>query len=455
MGFVKRTPYDGLGRLIRVEKPLAGSVPPEPVCQSEDYYYDGVRRIQEVVTQPDVQGQDPPQVWTEREFIYGPDYVDEFVAQIDDPAETGAPPYGAPQVMFILQDANFNVVGILSAPDNPQTAPDILAQYTYEPYGALAISEEPGLNDAQGNANTLGHQGLFAYPLTTGASTLHPNTLILYYNRNRWYNPQHGRFLQRDQNGTGAVLIATGTMNGGAPQVRADEFDSTIHSADGLDLYCYAGSNPVMGRDPSGLFLDLLGATGLGLQMDANTADVGMSLLKSIRGMTDLVNTRNTMLSSAMGLVSSPADMRTLDIAIAGYDAFQQAQAALLAGGALKAGAKFALGGFTAILRRARGHHGVAKYLGGFDLQFLYTGAKYKKYHHKFEQELLRRLKAAGFPDSNIGKAEYAKWLATSGRQGEAMKIIRQTASDFDAKHGTDFFFAFELNFDLGNFFNY
>ena len=108
--------YDGLGRLIRKRTPINAG---RTNLQTKDFYYDGVRRIQEQITRPQEElltyesgtfttgglaendelvlqradGLHPAQevvepiqqiplsdIWTDRAYIYGPDYVDEFVA---------------------------------------------------------------------------------------------------------------------------------------------------------------------------------------------------------------------------------------------------------------------------------------------------------------------------------------------------------------------------------------
>ena len=159
--------YDGLGRLIRAERPVPDTGTPGHTLV-EDYYYDGVRRLQET-TKTIITGSVPEQLApngdpaTGREYVYGPDYVDEVVAQIDDP---GASPTGGdqPRVIFILQDANYNVVALLGLPDPQTGAIPLLAQYSYEPYGGRTHADEPGIT--ADNDNPLGHQGLFFYRLT-------------------------------------------------------------------------------------------------------------------------------------------------------------------------------------------------------------------------------------------------------------------------------------------------
>jgi hypothetical protein len=120
--------YDALGRLIASQRPWPSA--PDEVRVTR-YYYDGARRIQEVNIDP-IEGLQavaqstvpaggsppPPQVnrYLANEYIYTPGYVDEFQLQID---SSGA-------VQHILQDANYNVVGLL---DEQGT---ILEQHRYD-----------------------------------------------------------------------------------------------------------------------------------------------------------------------------------------------------------------------------------------------------------------------------------------------------------------------------------
>src|SRR5690606_32312043 len=98
--------YDGLGRLVEVRRPASQPVaPPRPLFTVERYFYDGVRRIQQIAGDEVLAVGAPPYVpeaaWrTTREFIYGPEYVDEFVAQV------AFDSVGNQQFMYMLQDAN-------------------------------------------------------------------------------------------------------------------------------------------------------------------------------------------------------------------------------------------------------------------------------------------------------------------------------------------------------------
>jgi RHS repeat-associated protein len=169
-------------------------------------------------------------------FVYGPDYVDEFVCQIIQPTLTQPPT----QTHYYLQDDNYNVVGLVS------TAGEVVQQYVHSPYGRPLIAESFG---PQTFTNTVGHQGLFAYaydgsgdPLAAGTS----GTPIFCYNRNRVYLPHLGRFAQADMNASG-TLISMGALS------RIGDIDPDALYGDGMCLYAYLASSPLRHVDPSGL----------------------------------------------------------------------------------------------------------------------------------------------------------------------------------------------------------
>jgi hypothetical protein len=139
---------------------------------------------------------------------------------------------------------------------------------TYDPYGepitADHIAAHPDLR--------IGHQGLFLdrldllgdgtldmasppsgtqYTLATPAFGL--GNKALYQNRNRTYSPSLGRFLQRDPNGSGAVIIAAANPNATHPVSRAVRYNARSAYADGMNLLAYASSNPAMMKDCLGL----------------------------------------------------------------------------------------------------------------------------------------------------------------------------------------------------------
>lgn len=79
--------------------------------------------------------------WAAREYIWGPDYVDELVAQIA-PGEL---------ILYALTGHAGTVTALLDTSGNVQ------AQYSYDPYGELLAADvSPTMP-----RNRVGHQGLF------------------------------------------------------------------------------------------------------------------------------------------------------------------------------------------------------------------------------------------------------------------------------------------------------
>ncbi len=69
--------------------------------------------------------------------------------------------------------------------------------------------------------------------------------------------PQHGRYLQRDPNASGQVVLNDATwFNGAAPMVDPSFVAMREVYANGLNLYTMLGNNPVMHHDPLGLSWD-------------------------------------------------------------------------------------------------------------------------------------------------------------------------------------------------------
>ncbi|MFQ5807773.1 MAG: hypothetical protein ACE5I3_15105, partial [Phycisphaerae bacterium] len=198
---VARFAYDGLGRLIHKQGTLDSGQ-----LLKEDYYYDGVRRIQAAIQRPPAAPPPPPPpesmfemmgffggVWgrTEREYVYGPEYVDEFAFVLDE----------AGDAFYVLQDANYNVMALVDA------AAEVVEQYVYGPYGDLVPVHADNPADPLAR---MGHQGLFFARLDGWADDppMVPGAVGLYYNRNRWYSPHLGRFIERDVNETALPIIS-------------------------------------------------------------------------------------------------------------------------------------------------------------------------------------------------------------------------------------------------------
>jgi RHS repeat-associated protein len=236
--------YDGLGRLIHTTRYDRAET---HHSQVEEYYYGGVRRIQEIEAtyewDPELgEGGDWALLGSAatRDYVWGPGYVDEIVCQIADPA-------GTPIRWYYLQDGNFNVVAATDA------AGQVARQYAWEPYGQVAASDQ---NNSLQTLPTsrIGHQGLFferfywqagddltaagngaLLPDDTGTSR---KVVGLYHNRNRWYSPELGRFASRDPHAT-------------ALDPESGLFDPTEQYIDGLNIYMRVRDNPFRFADPA------------------------------------------------------------------------------------------------------------------------------------------------------------------------------------------------------------
>lgn len=241
--------YDALGRLIYRGDSNTGSL----------YFYDGVRRIQERTVRWSANRAD-----TAREYVYSPHDIDEVIA-IEEPALAQAVEADTPGVLdkvffaiealrrgnkasLVVQDQDKNVVALTDQSGKVQK------QYSYSPYGLLLESEEfsPGV------VNRIGHQGLFweslgfesEFKINSATRRLDSG---LYYNRNRFFSPQLGRFIQRDPNATAAPVMQALAMNGEGLDTQTNSFDLGAHYRDGLNPYLYQKANP-FGRDPLGLY---------------------------------------------------------------------------------------------------------------------------------------------------------------------------------------------------------
>jgi len=115
--------------------------------------------------------------------------------------------------------------------------------------------------------NKLGHHGLFADRLDAGyqsatlaagfVSSTHLPARIVYQVRNRTYDPSTQRWLQRDPNATGQVVLGSLASGGQAMSGAVSAIELTTLYGDGMSLYGYVRSEPIRGRDASGLWLTL------------------------------------------------------------------------------------------------------------------------------------------------------------------------------------------------------
>ncbi|MCL4743651.1 MAG: hypothetical protein KJZ54_15760, partial [Phycisphaerales bacterium] len=265
--------YDALGRLVSKQVPWGSLGNDERWCW---YYYDGVRRIVEVFRDPLVTGGGigggPPSggsytTYTDREYVWGPDYVDECLWQVDKVGD----------VAFVLQDGNYNVVGLVDEEGA------LLRQYAWDPYGQPIAVDDLGTF----GHNRLGHQGLFFDRLDANApnADLTATARGVYYARNRPYAPHIGRWMTSDPNGTGTAVVGSIILHGGQCDTSINAFNGAQLLRDGANLYAYLGAAPAGKVDPLGLFFsfgDMGAATEIATDLQIDTFDMGLDVLDSL-----------------------------------------------------------------------------------------------------------------------------------------------------------------------------
>ncbi|XVJ59531.1 MAG: hypothetical protein HEQ23_09035 [Tepidisphaera sp.] len=276
-GWLTHYTYDGLGRLVRRQS-AATPGPTNTNLRTERYYHDGVRRIQEIFIDPiaatggsgggansgvienGLANQTAP--YCNREYIWGPGDVhglDEIVAQIDRFSVTWA----------TLQDASGDVVALVK-PISVSSGGTVGVQYAWSPAGELMAMD---VNASVSNVpeNRLGHRALFydRFESTPTGPPLvaDPTSQVergFFHARNRVYSPWTGRFLQRDPNASGLLVLSDAAHLGALIGTDVGDVSLARMFTDGPSLYGYVRGNPLLGPgDPLGLFIELLGPTNL------------------------------------------------------------------------------------------------------------------------------------------------------------------------------------------------
>lgn len=262
--------YDAFGRLARRTAPW----PTGTAMRIEEYHYDGVRRIQEVFTdpvsaippwpqQPGQGGGSTPETRTEAEYVWSAasgQPFDTCHVQID---------WWDREAWFV-QDHQTGTVRAYTDPSG-----EIAEQYGFDAFGNLLRRDQFTLvkTGSQGYYRTfrqrLGHQGLFADRLDghTNSRVIDNAAADLWYqSRSRWYAPELGRFTSSDPNATGIPVQASLAMLGMMPSGPPDgSFGWESHYGDGWDVFTAYGASPVATQDPLGLwfsFGDVLSAFG-------------------------------------------------------------------------------------------------------------------------------------------------------------------------------------------------
>lgn len=273
--------YDAFGRLA-TRKALWPGQSKSTVYRNETYYYDGVRRIQEVFTDP-VDATPPWPVAPGDEPLNSDGGVARMEAEYIWSAASGQPfdtchvqiDWWDREAWFIQDHQTGTVRGFVDANG------ELVEQYRFDAFGTLRGVDSFALSSSgqlfEGFRQRLGHQGLFAERVD--GTTLDPVLVSAgeqwYQSRSRWYVPELGRFLTSDPNATGIPtqnsLAMLGRMPAGPP---SGSFGWEAHYGDGWDTYTAYGANPIMNQDPSGLFfLGFIGGGGVGMDIYADYGD--------------------------------------------------------------------------------------------------------------------------------------------------------------------------------------
>jgi len=270
--------YDGFGRVATRSAIWPGQTR-STVFRHEAYFYDGVRRIQEVFVDPvdalppwpvepgeEPAGSGSYELRTEAEYIWSASSAQPF-----DTCHVQVDWWG--REAWLLQDhSTVSVRGYTDANG------ELVEQYRLDAYGNVfgidkfTLAQPGGL--FEGFRQRLGHHGLFIERVdsTTLDPVIAPGSELWALSRSRWYAPELGRFLTSDPNETGVPTVASlamlGKMPAGPP---SGSFDWESHFGDGLDTFTAYGANPIANQDPTGLFF-LIDLSGGGVFRSAGKA---------------------------------------------------------------------------------------------------------------------------------------------------------------------------------------
>jgi YD repeat-containing protein len=327
--------YDALGRLISRLTPWDLADTTE--TRIETYWYEGSRRIQDLVIDPypagiPWMGLEAPlpqaQVRMEHEYVYAAHPgagVDDLHAVVD----------WFDRIAYPIRDAS---TGTLLAYTTDEG--EVAEQYAWSPFGRLLDRDAlPGPTDPPSYANgfnggryvnfnlRVGHHGLFTEPMAGAGQAFDPRALALrvgrpsiYHNRNRTYDPHLGRFLQHDPNGTGQTLAGL-AFEGKLGWTPPSAFDHSAWFGDGGNLYAAYGHDPVNATDPSGLFFTLPGVlqtTGKRLAQAANAYDTGEEVYGLVSSLASGIGLQQALLGLAVDALFDKAGGKLFDAAIEG-----------------------------------------------------------------------------------------------------------------------------------------
>lgn len=480
---IKHFVYDGAGRLIQTLSPYPNPQATSGLVRLERYFYDGVRRIQEVnsdgvTTLNGAQGGDsqtqqaasqstaaqgstsvsggtsptglanvvirahPQGTYLNHEYIWGPGDrgIDELLVEYD---------FGR-KAWYALVDGGGDVVALCDKSGSGVSSnATVGAQWTYDAYGNVVTA---WVRDTDVPASFVGHKGLFAERLDVGVATstsgydsvrLSPMATVLYHNRNRAYSPVLGRFIQSDPNASGVSIELSELFHGDARTPEVGNWETQSHYADGLSVFAYLGNSPWQRRDSLGLFiLDLFGPSSL-LEFETDNMQDVLERGKTLR---DAVSDIGEDAAYAMEIdVHWAVDWSRDDFAFSrageiGYerdrgDSAQEPNGfPLAAGSSPMAAARLYVPIWQKAKLIANGHHLIPKFLGGaanVAKRFLHNLPRWK--HEKFHSMLNNVLKLRGFPAANNKEAwEILRTGMTAAQKKQLRRILYDTSRHFE-----------------------
>ena len=158
-------------------------------------------------------------VWSAR-YIDAPILRDRDSDADGETGDLGRTGSGLDERLYYVTDAHRNVTAVTT------TAGAVVERYHYDPYGRVTILD--GTTDSQTEWATDADQTSDVANEILYCGYRRDSETALYHVRHRTYHPRLGRWLQRDP----------------------------IGYVDGMSLYEYCGSGPVVGTDPDGLWYE-------------------------------------------------------------------------------------------------------------------------------------------------------------------------------------------------------
>ena len=491
---IKHYNYDGVGRLYRTTSPLTAPEglffqilnpnPPAPPAspylyvtslnRSERFFYDGTRRVQELITDPLLTTDEGDAITMANElyagqpgsnvlnagapyvramYIWGPgdsptSGVDELLVQID-PRDTGTGVVSAfgGKPWWAISDAQGDVIALLHKASASSTA-EVAAQWTYSPYGEVLTYEQFHPHPVL----VFGHKSLVVDRLDTQAVSwdtalgtisdtqrLIPGAKLISYARNRTYSPHLGRWLQQDPNASGQAVVEEVRFHGHAPGMWTVSAELGGCLGNGLGLFAYLGSNPLARFDPTGLSYDPFDMVDDFVAEDAASKAAFMEQLRGGFNSAAHIGWQVAQLHPAVGIAMAGYNLATGQFGATDLLSF-------VPGGNL--GGKFAGRIFSSYYKakktvkaaREAGeiierHHIVPMFMTGWAKGKVITLTP--KHHDEYHELLRKALKKRTLPNENAGLDVWGPWLEkNTQRHGEGREALIESVRDFRIKTG-------------------